>query len=56
MAATPDIWIESFSDEERQVQEEDDRRAWRAIAGILMGIVVVGLFLGISTVMIVLSS
>jgi hypothetical protein len=52
----PESWSQFFTPEQHEAQIQEDRSAWRAITGILMGILAIGLFLGLSVVLIVLSS
>ncbi len=48
-----DVWVESFSEAERQQQVEDDRSAWNAIVFVLMSIITVGLMLSFLTIFLV---
>jgi hypothetical protein len=52
----PESWSQFFTPEQHEAQIQEDRSAWRAITGILMGILAIGLFLGLTVVLIVLSS
>jgi predicted lipid-binding transport protein (Tim44 family) len=53
MAEAQDTWHRSFNDEQRADQEQADREAWRAIGGILMGIITIGLCLSFLTIFLV---
>ena len=46
----PSIWRESFSDESRKAQVEDDSAAWHAVTGLLLAIITTGVCLAIFTV------
>ena len=48
-----DVWTNSFSEAERQSQEEEDRSAWHAIVFVLLGIISVGLLLSFLTIFLV---
>ena len=44
------VWMEAFSKEQRDEQQESDAAAWRGIIGILMVIVAMGASLAALTV------
>ena len=48
-----DVWVDSFSETERQKQVEDDRSAWNAIVFVLLSIITVGLMLSFLTIFLV---
>ena len=50
-----DIWKTAFSQDQRDSQEEEDRAAWRSIAIVLMGIIVMGLMLSFLTIYLVVN-
>ncbi len=47
------VWKATFDHAQRESQEQADKDAWRAIAGILMGIITVGLCLSALTIFLV---
>ncbi len=55
--ATPDadksVWSESFSETTQQEQMDDDAAAWRAVTGLLLTIISVGVLLALFTVWVV---
>lgn len=56
MDATPreeSVWAKSFSEQSQHEQLHDDSEAWRAVTGLLLTIVSIGVLLAIFTVWIV---
>ena len=51
--ADKDVWADSFSETERERQQEEDREAWNSIVFVLMSIIAVGLMLSFLTIFLV---
>ena len=44
------VWMQSFSDGDRQSQLSDDSEAWRNVTGLLLLVVIVGLIIALGAV------
>jgi hypothetical protein len=44
------VWMTSFSDEDRKSQMEEDSSAWGHVAGLLLAVVIGGLLLALGAV------
>ena len=52
-ASTPSSRQDYFSPDENARLQEEDTLAWRYVTGILMAVVVIGLLLGLGTVLLI---